>query len=125
RCASPASLVSQDVFWVLVIIAERSPKGADCLQECGLTVNRSGVAVNSFSVRPPWYVECVRVGFILKPDKTAAGVLLEQLVPWLREQGHVAVVPTEDQITPVGCEIVPEEDLGGAVDLAVVLGGDG
>lgn len=67
----------------------------------------------------------MRVGFILKPDKTEAGVLLEELVPWLRDQGHVPVVPTEDQIAPAGTEIVPEEDLGNAVDLAVVLGGDG
>ncbi|HEX3763466.1 MAG TPA: NAD(+)/NADH kinase [Kofleriaceae bacterium] len=66
-----------------------------------------------------------RVGFILKPDKTEAGVLLEELVPWLREQGHVPVVITEDQISPAGCEVVPEDDLGAAVDLAVVLGGDG
>jgi NAD+ kinase len=61
----------------------------------------------------------------LKPDKTEAGVLLEELVPWLREQGHVPVVITEDQISPAGCEVVPEDDLGAAVDLAVVLGGDG
>jgi NAD+ kinase len=67
----------------------------------------------------------VRVGFILKPDKTEAGVLLEELVPWLKDQGHVPVVPTEDQIAPAGSEIVPEQDLGDAVDLAVVLGGDG
>lgn len=67
----------------------------------------------------------MRVGFILKPDKTEAGVLLEELVPWLRDQGHVPVVPTEDQIAPAGSEIVPEEELGNAVDLAVVLGGDG
>jgi NAD+ kinase len=67
----------------------------------------------------------VRVGFILKPDKTEAGVLLEQLTPWLRDQGHVPVIPTEDQIAPAGSEIVPEETLGETVDLAVVLGGDG
>jgi NAD+ kinase len=66
-----------------------------------------------------------RVGFILKPDKSEAGVLLEELVPWLLGQGHVAVVTAEDQISPVGCEIVPEEELGAAIDLAVVLGGDG
>ncbi len=67
----------------------------------------------------------MRVGFILKPDKTEAGALLEDLVPWLVEQGHVPVVPTEDQITPLGAEIVPEDKLGAVVDLAVVLGGDG
>jgi NAD+ kinase len=67
----------------------------------------------------------VRVGFILKPDKSEAGVLLEELVPWLRDQGHVPVVPTEDQIAPPGCEIVPEDDLGQVTDIAVSLGGDG
>jgi len=72
-----------------------------------------------------WYQRTVRVGFILKPDKSEAGVLLEELVPWLRDQGHVPVVPTEDQIAPAGSEIVPEEELGAAIDLAVVLGGDG
>ncbi len=66
-----------------------------------------------------------RVGFILKPDKTEAGVLLEELVPWLRGMGHVPVVTTEDQIAPGGAEVVPEAELGASVDLAVVLGGDG
>jgi len=66
-----------------------------------------------------------RVGFILKPDKTEAGALFEELVPWLRERGHVPVVTTEDSIATEGSEIVPEEQLGAACDLAVVLGGDG
>ncbi|HET7499863.1 MAG TPA: NAD(+)/NADH kinase [Kofleriaceae bacterium] len=66
-----------------------------------------------------------RVGFILKPDKSQAGVLLEELVPWLRDQGHVPVVSAEDQISPEGCEVVPQDELGAVVDLAVVLGGDG
>ena len=39
----------------------------------------------------------MRVGFILKPDKTEAGALLADLVPWLRDQGHVPVVLTEDR----------------------------
>jgi NAD+ kinase len=67
----------------------------------------------------------VRVGFILKPDKTEAGALLEELGPWLQNQGHVPVVTTEDQIAPAGAEIVPEDQLGSVIDLAVVLGGDG
>lgn len=66
-----------------------------------------------------------RVGFILKPDKTEAGVILEDLVPWLRASGHVPVVTTEDQIAPAGVEILPEDEFGPSVDLAVVLGGDG
>jgi len=67
----------------------------------------------------------VRVGFILKPDKSEAGALLEELVRWLRDTGHVPVVTTEDQIAPEGVEIVPEDELGTACDFAVVLGGDG
>mgnify|MGYP000325965867 CR=1 FL=1 len=66
-----------------------------------------------------------RVGFILKPDKSHAGALLEDLVPWLIAQGHEAVVTAEDQVSPFGCKVVPEAELGAAVDLAVVLGGDG
>ncbi|MCX5748332.1 MAG: NAD(+)/NADH kinase [Proteobacteria bacterium] len=66
-----------------------------------------------------------RIGFILKPDKSEAGVLLENLVPWLCELGHTPVVTTEDQIAPAGSEIVPEAELGAAIDFAVVLGGDG
>ncbi|HEY5923918.1 MAG TPA: NAD(+)/NADH kinase [Kofleriaceae bacterium] len=67
----------------------------------------------------------MRVGFILKPEKTEVRVLLEDLVPWLRDQGHVPVVLTEDQLAPPGSEIVPEVEVGESVDLAVVLGGDG
>ncbi|MDQ3367735.1 MAG: NAD(+)/NADH kinase [Myxococcota bacterium] len=66
-----------------------------------------------------------RVGFILKPDKSEAGVVLEELVPWLRDQGHVPVVTTEDQIATGGVETIPEDEIGASVDLAVVLGGDG
>lgn len=65
------------------------------------------------------------MGFILKPDKSEAGALLEELVAWLISRGHVPVVTTEDQVSPSGAEILPEEQLGEAVDLAVVLGGDG
>jgi NAD+ kinase len=65
------------------------------------------------------------VGFILKPDKSEAGALVEDLCRWLRERGHVPVVTTEDQIAPAGAEILPEAQLGASVDLAVVLGGDG
>ncbi len=80
---------------------------------------------NSFSVTGLWYQRLVRVGFILKPDKTEAGALLEDLVPWLKNQGHVPVVATEDQIAPLGAELLPEAKLGDNIDVAVVLGGDG
>jgi len=61
----------------------------------------------------------------MKPDKSVAGSILEDLCGWLRERGHVPVVTTEDQIAPAGAEILPEEQLGESIDLAVVLGGDG
>ena len=52
-------------------------------------------------------------------------MLVDELVPWLRQAGHVPVVTTEDQILSTGAEVVPESQLGDSVDLAVVLGGDG
>ncbi len=67
----------------------------------------------------------MRVGFILKPDKTQAGVLLEDLVPWVIKEGHLPVVTTEDQVSPAGAQIVPEENFGSECDLVVCLGGDG
>lgn len=67
----------------------------------------------------------MRVGFILKPDKTQAGALLEDLVPWVVREGHVPVVTTEDQVSPAGAQIVPEDNFGSECDIAVVLGGDG
>jgi len=66
-----------------------------------------------------------RVGFVLKPDKTVASPLLEELCAWLLERGHVPVVTTEDQVAPAGAEILPEEQLGTSIDVCVVLGGDG
>lgn len=67
-----------------------------------------------------------RIGFILKPDKSHAGVLLEDVVPWLRMLGHVPVVTTEDQVGPAGVEIVPESEFGAAsATWRLVLGGDG
>ncbi len=69
-----------------------------------------------------------RVGFIVKPDKSEAGVLLHELVPLVIAHGHSAVVTTEDIAdfrAPAGVEVVPEDQLGERIDLAVVLGGDG
>ncbi len=68
-----------------------------------------------------------RVGFILKPDKSEAGALLDQLVRWLVARGDTPLVTTEDQVAPEGAEIVPEVDLAlpGNIDVLAVLGGDG
>jgi NAD+ kinase len=65
-----------------------------------------------------------RIGFVLKPDAVEAGPLLAALVAWLTSEGHVAVATAEDGFTPQGAEIVAEADIG-ALDLLVVLGGDG
>jgi NAD+ kinase len=65
-----------------------------------------------------------RIGFVLKPDASEAGPLLTELVAWLVGAGHTAVVTGEDRVTPQGAEIVAEARLG-ALDLMVVLGGDG
>jgi len=69
-----------------------------------------------------------RVGFVLKPDKSEAGSLLAELVAWLGAEGHTSVLTTEDQIALEGAEIVPESEMAAgteAVDVLVVLGGDG
>ena len=66
-----------------------------------------------------------RVGFILKPDSAEARALIEDLVPWLDAQKIASIVTTEDQVAPERAEIVPEDQLAGAIDLCVVLGGDG
>lgn len=70
-----------------------------------------------------------RIGFILKPgppDGPSESVkLLGELVPWLRDKGHTAVVADEDLIAMEGAVVVPREQLGKGLDMAVVLGGDG
>lgn len=66
-----------------------------------------------------------RVGFILKPDMTEGTEILSDLVPWLRERGHVPVFADDDRIAIEGALIVPRDQIGKEIDLAVVLGGDG
>jgi NAD+ kinase len=67
-----------------------------------------------------------RVGFILKPKQdNEARSLLYELAEWASAHGHEAVVVAEDSVNPQGSLIVPEDDLNEAVDLIVVLGGDG
>lgn len=67
----------------------------------------------------------MRVGFILKPEKAEAGRLVSELAPWLRDHGHEALVLSDNHVAPAGAEIVPEDELAGRIDIAVVLGGDG
>lgn len=67
-----------------------------------------------------------RVGFILKPKQdNEARSLLNTLSEWVTANGHKSVVVAEDGGSPQGAVIVPEAELGDAVDLGVVLGGDG
>jgi NAD+ kinase len=66
-----------------------------------------------------------RVGFILKPDTPAAGALLEDLAGWLRGRGDQPVVVAEDAVQPAGAVVVAAAELAAAVDMVVVLGGDG
>lgn len=66
-----------------------------------------------------------RVGFILKPDKSAAGELVAELAPWLIARGDVPVLLAEDQLGVAGARIAPEDSFASEIDLAVVLGGDG
>jgi NAD+ kinase len=66
-----------------------------------------------------------RVGFILKPDKSEAGRLIDRLVPSLTAAGHEVVFVAEDQVGAPGARIVPEDEFPAAIDIAVVLGGDG
>jgi NAD+ kinase len=65
------------------------------------------------------------VGFILKPDHSTPGPLLEELVGWVRQRGDQSVVIAEDQVAPDGAVIVPEDAFAREIDIAVVLGGDG
>lgn len=65
-----------------------------------------------------------RVGFILKPSAEAAA-LLADLLPWLRGRSLEVVTLATDEPRLDGARVVSEEELSGAVDIAVVLGGDG
>ncbi len=66
-----------------------------------------------------------RIGFIVKPDPERTGSLLDELVAWLKSEGHEPVV-----LGPIGPEFErtdvehPELD-DNPIDFAVVLGGDG
>lgn len=66
-----------------------------------------------------------RVGFILKPDSPEATELVGQLVPWLHGRGVKTSVLEGDAARPTGADVVSDADLATAIDIAVVLGGDG
>jgi NAD+ kinase len=67
----------------------------------------------------------MRVGFILRPDKTEASELAARLSKWLAGAGHEPIVLAEDNVAIPEATVIPEAELGSASDIAVVLGGDG
>jgi NAD+ kinase len=67
----------------------------------------------------------VKVGLILKRGKVEAEQIARDLVPWLVARGCEAYLAEEHTDLAPGAREVPEEELGAAVELLVVLGGDG
>jgi NAD+ kinase len=73
-------------------------------------------------------VRVERVGFVLKRDKPEAEAIVRSLWPWLLAAGRkVAVTPEHARVAEVDprVEVIPDAEIGGRVDLLVVLGGDG
>jgi NAD+ kinase len=66
-----------------------------------------------------------RVGFVLKRGSTEAEDILRDLGPRLRAESVEVVLPREQEALVPGSLGVAEDELGGRVDLLVVLGGDG
>jgi len=76
-----------------------------------------------------------RVGLILKPDGTVPADLVRELTGFVQQLGHNVVVIAEDgphgsdigagAAADMGADVVSEANLGGAIDVAVALGGDG
>ncbi len=82
---------------------------------------------------PAWYPSFVqRVGFVIKRDHPEALAIARDLAAWLVTRGDLPVVPVasgegevESAGDVAGARAVPLAELGGAIDLLVVLGGDG
>jgi NAD+ kinase len=67
----------------------------------------------------------MRFGFLLKRGKPEARAIAADLGRVLREQGCALVVSEEDAAVLPEARAVASQDLGGAIDALVVLGGDG
>jgi NAD+ kinase len=66
-----------------------------------------------------------RVGIILKRGQPQAAEIARALVPILDKRGaRIFTVDVQADLVP-GSSPIPESELGGAIDLCVVLGGDG
>jgi NAD+ kinase len=70
-------------------------------------------------------VHARRVGLLLKRAKPEAIEIARELTEWLRGRGHEALVVGDHESSPLGARFVDESDLPDALDLLVVLGGDG
>jgi NAD+ kinase len=70
-------------------------------------------------------VHARRVGLLLKRAKLEAIEIARELTEWLRGRGHEALVVGDHESSPLGARFVDESDLPEALDLLVVLGGDG
>ncbi|HVZ71481.1 MAG TPA: NAD(+)/NADH kinase [Polyangia bacterium] len=67
----------------------------------------------------------MRFGFLLKRGKPEARAIAADLGRVLHQQGCAPVVLEEDASALPGARVVSTEQLGGAIDALVVLGGDG
>src|SRR4051812_4027642 len=67
----------------------------------------------------------MRFGFLLKPGKAEAPLVAAELAETLQRRGCSVVVTTDDSPALPGLPAVLPEELGQAIDVLVVLGGDG
>ena len=67
----------------------------------------------------------IRVGFLLKRGKPEARELAASLARQLSSQGSTVTVLPEDADVIPGAKVVAAADLGAAIDVLAVLGGDG
>lgn len=67
----------------------------------------------------------MRFGFLLKPGKAEAPLVAADLAEVLRRRGCTVVATTDDVAALSGFDAVPADALGEAIDVLVVLGGDG
>ncbi len=87
------------------------------------TVNRQPSTLRRLpNSLPLTYAPSVRVGMLLKRQKPEAREIAGELAPWLVQNGHQAFVVGE-AVGPA--QAVAEEKIASAIDLLVVLGGDG
>jgi NAD+ kinase len=67
----------------------------------------------------------MRFGFLLRPGQAEAPRVAADLIQVLRTHGCPVVATVEDAAAMPGATVVPADQLGSAIDVLVVLGGDG